>query len=407
MTKKDIVQKIVFICASFLLLYILSCRYPAISDTFASQSNGWESFNAKVTKVLDTRTLKYDDASNLTRTVICFEARLSSKDKDLSNKTIVAIQVIDDFMALQSDAVSSGDSIIILKTKEESTKYKTAVKNKDFVAIEDESIYIFEEYRRTNAIFVLAILFVVIILLFGRTQGFNTVISLLLTCLAVFYYFIPSIFAGTNIYATSIVTCLYITVMTICIVSGIGKKAFIAITGCFSGVLVTGLITLIMMKILKINGYTSNDALYLVSIVPGGKTDLLAIIFASIIIGGVGAVMDVAISIASSLHELSISAPNLSFKALLKSGFAIGRDIMGTMANTLILAYIGNSLMFLLVLIAYNPSLKGLLNHQLIVVQLLQSLAGSIGIFCSIPLTALIASFLYSVKIEVRIEEKS
>ena len=109
-------------------------------------------------------------------------------------------------------------------------------------------------------------------------------------------------------------------------------------------------------------------------------------------------------SLASSLNEIAAAVPDISFRQLLKSGFEIGKDMMGTMANTLILAYIGGSLSFVLVLVAYNTSYLGLLNHQMITVQILQGLAGSIGILCTIPFTTLLAAVIYSVRFSISIE---
>ena len=122
--------------------------------------------------------------------------------------------------------------------------------------------------------------------------------------------------------------------------------------------------------------------------------DLRAIIFASITIGAMGATMDVAMDITSSLFEIRRKIPDISFSHLVHSGVIIGRDIMGTMANTLILAYIGSSLTTVLLFASYQSSLEQLLNRELIIVELLQALCGSIGILCTIPISALISSAL-------------
>ena len=103
-------------------------------------------------------------------------------------------------------------------------------------------------------------------------------------------------------------------------------------------------------------------------------------------------------SLSSSLQELSEQAPNISFRELFFSGIRIGQDIMGTMANTLVLAYIGSSLSTVLLFLSYQASLLQLLNRELIVVELLQALSGSIGILFTIPISALAASLLYKKK---------
>ena len=252
---------------------------------------------------------------------------------------------------------------------------------------------------------VLLFVFVVLLLIFGGIKGLNTLISLVLTCASLFCWFIPSIFNGANLYVSSISVCLYIIVMTVIIVNGLNKKSLASIAGCFGGVLVAAALSVIMKNAMHINGYLNNDSLYLESLLPGGQKDLVAVLFSAIIIGAVGAVMDVSMSLSSALYELATSIKDISFKQLVNSGFAIGRDMMGTMANTLILAYIGSSLSFILVLIAYNSSFLGLLNNQIIAFEIMQALTGSIGILCGIPLTTFIASALYSIKIIVTVAE--
>ena len=116
--------------------------------------------------------------------------------------------------------------------------------------------------------------------------------------------------------------------------------------------------------------------------------DLRGVIFAAIVIGALGATMDVAMSIASSLDEILYHKPDIRDWELMRSGLNIGRDIMGTMANTLVLAYVGSSLHMILLLLAYNNDIGSIINRETIAVELLQSVAGSIGILLTVPSTA-------------------
>ena len=114
-----------------------------------------------------------------------------------------------------------------------------------------------------------------------------------------------------------------------------------------------------------------------------------------IIVGAVGAVMDVSMSISSSLYELRLKSPEIKPKELMKSGFAIGRDMMGTMANTLVLAYIGSSLTCVLLLVSYNASLEQVINKEMIIAEILQALAGSLGMLLTLPLTSAVCAAIY------------
>ncbi|MDO4581024.1 MAG: YibE/F family protein [Bacillota bacterium] len=259
-----------------------------------------------------------------------------------------------------------------------------------------ETPWLMLEYYRTDALLILGALFVLAVILFGRFKGLNTIISLAFTCLAVFSVFVPAILSGKNIYIWTVITCLYIIVMTMLLINGADRKSFVAGAGCFAGVAAAALITLIMDKFLMLTGMIDDDTLYLLTLNVENPIDLRGVIFAMIAVGALGAIMDVAMDIASSLREIHFNSPQLAGRGLIRSGFNIGRDVMGTMANTLVLAYIGSSLCVTLLLVVYNPSLQELFNMEMIIVEVLQALAGSFGILLTIPLTSMIGAAVYT-----------
>ena len=311
------------------------------------------------------------------------------KAKILKTGDIVeAKQTFDDYAPLNQREIQKGDKLFLYENEE----------------VDGSIAWYADELIRLDGIIVLVIIFIILILIFGRVQGINTIISLIFTCLAIFIVFIPSILSGQNIYISSIITCIYITSMTLLIVYGTNLKSLSAALGCLSGILIAGLLTAIMSNILNITGILNEESVY-ITYINDSTIDLRAIVFGSIIVGAIGAIMDVAMSLSSSLYELSINIENPKFSQILKSGFEIGRDIMGTMANTLILAYIGSSLSSVLLLCVYNNSLEYLLNKELIIVEVLQMLAGSIGIMMAIPFTTLISSILYTRKNKEEIKQ--
>ncbi len=254
------------------------------------------------------------------------------------------------------------------------------------------------DYYRSGIMAWLLLLFCIAIIALGRIKGFNTILSLGLTCGAVFLVFVPSILAGYDPYIISCITCIYSIFMTLLLVSGYTKKTLVSALGCFGGVLVAGLLTIFMSQIMNLSGFVDDDSLYVYLLNPDKPINLNSIIFAANIIGALGATMDVAMSLASSLGELAEKVPDISFMELCRSGIHIGQDMMATMANTLVLAYIGSSLSTVLLFISYQASLIQLLNRELIVVELLQALSGSIGILCTIPISTVIAGLLYHKK---------
>lgn len=259
----------------------------------------------------------------------------------------------------------------------------------------EDNDWVMLEYVRSDGILILGGAFVLVVLIFGRWKGLNTMISLGFTCLAVFMVFIPSVLSGQNIYIWSIVTCLYTIIMTMLLINGASKKSFAAGAGCFAGVAMAGILTVIMDWALSLTGMTTEDALYLQMLDVAEPINLRAIIFAAIIIGAMGAIMDVAMDISSSLQEIQANSPEITARGLIRSGFNIGRDVLGTMANTLVLAYIGSSLSTTLLLVAYNVEMIQLFNMEMIIVELLQAIVGSFGILLAIPLTSFICAAIY------------
>lgn len=150
-----------------------------------------------------------------------------------------------------------------------------------------------------------------------------------------------------------------------------------------------------MSKVMELTGFVDEHSHYLTMLDTPQPIDLRAIIFAAIIIGAVGAIMDVAMDISSSLYELSEHVPDITFGRLCKSGMAIGRDIMGTMANTLVLAYIGSSLSCIMILLTYAASMMDLLNREVIIVELLTAILGSLAILMTVPCTVVTCGILY------------
>jgi len=354
---------------AFSLAYILFGRQIAMKGYPDWDKPEANSYKAEVSAILSDEPVENGHE-------LFFEAKaLSGPEK---GRTVTIRQTIFENYYPVQEAVEAGDRVLFYED-----------------TYREDSDWQMLDYLRSDAILWLALAFAAAVLIFGRLKGLNTLISLIFTCLSVFTVFIPSILSGQNIYLWSIVTCIYIIVMTMLFINGAGKKSFAAGAGCAAGVAVAGLISAVMDKLLSLTGMINEDTLYLQMIDVAKPIDLTGVIFAAIIIGAVGAIMDVAMDIASSLHEIRLTSPNISGGQLIKSGFNIGRDVMGTMANTLILAYIGSSLCTTLLLVAYNVHMFVLFNMEMIVVELLQALAGSIGILLAIPFTSFICAAIY------------
>ena len=353
---------------AFSIIFILVARHFALQGYPNWESTDSASCKAKVTAVTDTVEVRNGQE-------IYFEAVLLNSEN--KGDTISVFQgVYTNYYPVQ-EPVKAGDRIMVYETPNQNAPWTM------------------QEYLRFNYIVWLGALFCIGVLAFGRFKGVNTLVSLLFTCLAVFAVFIPSILSGQSIYLWTVIICLYIITMTMLLINGLDKKSFCAGLGCFCGVLLAGLITFIMSRLMNLTGMASEDTLYLTMLELEKPIDLRAIIFGSITVGALGAVMDVSMDISSSLNELFQHNPTIGRRELVTSGFNIGRDVMGTMANTLVLAYIGCDLATTLLLAAYNVGTIEMLNMELLINEFLDALAGSFGILMTIPLTSFICSLVY------------
>lgn len=303
---------------------------------------------------------------------------------------VPAVQTVDSYLPVKIKEVEVGNTILLCRISDS----------------KDGNYWMFAEYLRSDTLLHMGVAFIILLIIFGHLQGINTILSLTFTCISVFYVLIPAILLGKNIYFWSVCVAVFITIMTLLIVYGASKKALCAGMGCIAGTAVSGGIALITGKMMKLTGVLNDESLYLLYLNQDNPINLKAITFAAILIGAIGAIMDVAISLSSALYEVKEKAADIQASDIFRSGLTIGRDMMGTMANTLVLAYIGSSLSLVLLLIAYRTSWLGLFNRELIVAEILQTLSGSIGILFTIPLTSLICAWIYTIKMRGKVAAK-
>lgn len=294
-----------------------------------------------------------------------------------------------------------GEEIIVENSLSDNVAYNLIVEENDKVVVtvetyedsEGEDIYISDHYRNDYIIY-LVLGFLLVVLLIGRGQGLRALVSLGLTMGSVVYILLPNILKGRNPMVWSIIISIGVTIVTILLITGLTKKSIAAIVGTSVGVLMAGLISYFIGMKIKLTGLSADDATMLMYIPQGIKFDFQQLLFAGIILGALGAVMDVGMSIASSIDEIYRANSDLTRKELFDAGMNVGRDIMGTMVNTLILAYTGTSIPLLLLFMAYDSSMMEIINLDTIATEIIRSLSGSIGLILTIPITAMISSIL-------------
>lgn len=269
-----------------------------------------------------------------------------------------------------------------------------AIKNKQYLlGIDDTSdeVYI-ADYYREPVVFGLIAIFFSLILFFGRMHGVKALMSLALTAVAIIYFMIPGIKNGYNPILLAVLVSAFSTAVTVLFIAGFTRKALAATIGSTMGVSIAGIIAIIAIKLAPLSGLANTDAQILLANIGEQKLDFQGLLAAGVIIASLGAAMDVTVSIASATQEVYEANRNQSKRELFRHAVNIGKDIMGTMTDTLLLAYTGASLPLFLLL--YNENGLRLLNMEVIATELSSALIGSIGLVLAIPITAMASVFL-------------
>jgi len=256
------------------------------------------------------------------------------------------------------------------------------------------------DYIRDRFLFILAGVFVTLLILIGRAKGLRTALALGITLALILFLFLPLIRLGFPPLPLSILVSILATLFTLYLVTGFGVKGHCAILGTSLGILIAAILSLGAKHLLKITGFSSEGirALSYFSRHYGGDliTDMGGVLTAAIIIGAVGVVMDVAITVSSSMSEIKGAYPRIGQKELVKRGMNVGRDIMATMANSLILAYLGGGLLATMIYIAGEFPFIQTINTEFVALEVTRALAGSLGFIFVIPATALISGYWLS-----------
>ena len=377
-------SKYILIILLFTVLIMLSsCSdvnffRPVTLEEFISTNSDQRVIKGRVKEVISAE-VEVNDYYGTEQVIETFEFTASVKESNISDENIYCRQIIDNTEGYMTQAIKEGDLVYLYPSIEGG-----------------EVIGDFVEYARVPYIIFFGILFAAVLLIFSGLKGLRALTALLITCGVLLFGFIPLLMKGYNIMLLAVGSSILVTIVTLIIVCGFNVKALASIIGCTLGVLIAGLLAFIMQKVMSMTGMTDTFAntLYF-----HFKLDMNGLMFAAIIIGALGATMDVAVSIASSLEEIiAHRGGDITGKEIIKSGMKIGSDIMGTMTNTLILAYVGSSLVVIILIFANSQQLQYTLSWELFSVEFVRAIAGSIGLVCTVPATAFVTAMLHAKK---------
>lgn len=249
-------------------------------------------------------------------------------------------------------------------------------------------------YNRAPALYAIVALFLLSILIIGGKRGLYSVISLVFTFISILWFFLPAIYRGWSPILAAIVVVVLTTLVTMYLVGGFTAKATAAVLGTILGVLAAGVLAWIFGKITHVTGYNVSDIENLIYVQEQTGIRVGELLFAGILIAALGAVMDVSMSISSTLQELHEQNPTMTTRQLFRSGMTVGRDMMGTMSNTLILAFAGGSINTIVMFYAYDYEYLQLINLFDMAIEIIQGISASMGVILTVPFVSCIGAWL-------------
>lgn len=261
-----------------------------------------------------------------------------------------------------------------------------------------EPYYTVYNYDRNIPILSCCIILAAAIICIGRGKGVKAILGLGYSMFIIIYLVIPAVFSGYSPIWMSILCAVLSTAVTLLLLNGQSKKTYAAIIATTIGVLFALLLFMLMSWMLHLNGFSSSEAESLILIHESTGLKIKDLLFAGVLISSLGAIMDVGMSIESSLYEVQHHNPSITARQLFRSGIEIGKDMIGTMTNTLILAFTGSAFITLLVFISYQVQFNQLFSSNYMAIEIAQGVCGTFGIVLTVPVASAVAAFILTGK---------
>ena len=248
---------------------------------------------------------------------------------------------------------------------------------------------------RESVIYIFALIYLLALCMIGGKQGIKGCLGLVFTFFCVIFVYLPLVYLKYSPFWTAVFVCFITTLVTMYLIGGPTRKTCAATLGTLAGVVLAGISAWCFSKASGISGYNVSDIETLMTLWNTNRIQVGGLLFSGLLISCLGAVMDVAMSISSAIDEIYKQNSSLTITELFKPGLRVGRDMMGTDSNTLILAFAGSSVSTLLLDYAYDLPYQQIINSNNIGIAIMQGLAGSFGIVLSVPFTVLICTVLF------------
>ena len=369
-----IVSVVLFVALSVGVIIYANADKPTYTIT---EDSGVEFETARVLSVLEDNTAVDEETENVKKgdTTLELELLTGRYKGDVC-------KVTNYYSALYNVDVSKGDRVSVRIDTTGEHEYSVSIYN----------------YDRVPLVIGLVIVFAIVLIALGGKQGLKAFLGLVYTVLVIVFVLLPLTLKGVAPIPLTIAIVFITSAICYLLIGGIQKKTVAAALGSLAGVLIAALLGAVAAHIGGVTTFQMDEAEALLLVKSSYPIQLRGLFISSILIAAIGAVMDIAMSISSAIGEVHEANAKLGFKELFAAGMNIGRDAMGTMANTLVLAYVGGSLNMMVLIYSYGVSFIQLVNTDFVAIEMIRAIAGSIGIIGTVPCVSAIAAKLYSME---------
>lgn len=376
--KKELIIKIVsvvvFMALSVGVIIYANTDKPTYTIT---ESSGVEYETARVLSVLEDNTTVDTETENVKKGNSELEVELLT-----GRYKGDVCHVTNFYSALYNVDVAKGDKVSVRIDTTGVGEYQVSIYN----------------YNRIPLMIGLLLVFLAVLVIFGGKQGLKAFLGLAYTVIVIVFVLLPLVLKGFSSIPLTIAIVFITSAICFLLIGGVQKKTIAAAIGSLAGVLIAAVLAEAAAKIGGVTTFQMDEAEALLLVKSTNPIKLRGLFISGILIAAMGAVMDIAMSISSAISEIHEANAKLGFKDLFKAGMNIGRDAMGTMANTLVLAYVGGALNMMVLIYSYGVSFNQLMNTDFVAIEMIRAIAGSIGIIGTVPCVAAVAGYLYSKK---------
>jgi uncharacterized membrane protein len=253
-------------------------------------------------------------------------------------------------------------------------------------------VYYVNDIERDRPLLLLTLVFLVAVLVFGRWQGLRALVGLGITLAVVVLFIVPAVLDGGDPVVVALSAAVVIMAVTLYLTHGVRPKTTAAVLGTLIALAVTVGLSWLFIELASLSGLADEEA-RLASVSSGGLS-LRGLLLAGIIIGALGVLDDVTMAQASTVFELRRADRHADFGSLFAGAMAVGRDHVAATINTLFLAYAGASLPLLILFSTSPDPLPVIASSELVAVEIVRTLVGSIGLMVSVPVTTALAAWL-------------